>query len=62
MTTPTQFRLSAETLADLDQIQRHLSKDGREASRTDAVRVAARNFAQKIGGKKKSRKNEKKPS
>jgi hypothetical protein len=42
-TTPSQFRLSGDTLAELDAIAAQLSADnGTEANRTDAVRYASR--------------------
>jgi len=58
-TKPSQFRLSAETLSDLDRIKKHLSETGQDASRADAIRVATRDFAQRLGGKKKSGKKAK---
>lgn len=53
-TVPTQFRLKADTLADLDLIAVALSRDtGIEHSRTDAVRAAARDMAKKLSRKSK---------
>lgn len=43
-TKPTQFRLAADVLADLDLIQKHYG----QASRTDAVRLAAKREADRI--------------
>lgn len=48
-TPPRQFRLGAETLADLDAIAAHYGA----ASRTDAVRIAARREADRIRKKEK---------
>lgn len=48
-TTPRQFRLRPETLADLDAIARHLEQDsGRRCSRADAIRYAARQTARRL--------------
>lgn len=48
-TTPTQFRLKPDTLADLDAIASWLSAaNGIAHTRTDAVRYAARQLAKKI--------------
>lgn len=42
-TVPTQFRLGAETLAALDRIAARISEEtGIPATRTDAVRAAAK--------------------
>ena len=52
-TTPSQFRLSPETIAALDRIAAKLTEDtGIPASRTDAVRFAARVADPKSTGKK----------
>ncbi len=54
-TLPRQFRLKAESLADLDLIAAHLTAaSGIEHTRSDAVRWAARREAEKI--RKKSSK------
>lgn len=53
-TVPSQFRLSAETLADLDAIARYLGltrADGRP-NRSAAIREAARRLVAKISRKK----------
>jgi hypothetical protein len=49
-TRPRQFRLSDETLADLDKIAVHLTEtNGVTYSRTDALRYAARYTARGLG-------------
>lgn len=57
-TVPTQFRLRADTLEDLDFIAATLTDENRVPySRTDAVRYAAGLVAKKLGKNlKKSRK------
>lgn len=51
-TVPRQFRLKAETLAELDAIAASLSETtGVEHSRSDAIRFAARQTAKKISKK-----------
>lgn len=40
-TKPRQFRLGDETLAQLDRIAAHFSRDSVTHSRADAVRIAA---------------------
>lgn len=48
-TTPKQFRLSEDTVADLDLIAEWLQQEhGGSGSRSDAVRYAARQVAEKI--------------
>lgn len=48
-TTPRQFRLRAETLADLDAIAAHLEQEsGHRHSRADAIRFAARQAARRL--------------
>ncbi len=45
-TTPSQFRLGEDTLAELDLIRDHLAAlHGGRRNRTDAVRYAARQVA-----------------
>jgi hypothetical protein len=57
-TVPRQFRLKSETLADLDEIAEHLTRTtGIAASRTDALRYAARQTADSLPQKKTSRKS-----
>lgn len=54
-TTPRQFRLKDDTLADLDCIADELAKiTGRENSRADAIRYAAKEIAARF--RKKSSK------
>lgn len=61
-TTPTQFRLGPDTLAELQAIADHLvSITGLPQTRTDAVRYAARQVARQLqppakSAEKKSRK------
>lgn len=55
-TVPSQFRLRAQTLADLDAIARHLESTGATGTRTEAIRVAARKMAEELPGKKSQRK------
>lgn len=51
---PRQFRLSPETLADLDLIADTLSREtGLTFTRTDAVRYSARQVADRIRKKQK---------
>lgn len=53
---PRQFRLADDTLADLDRIAAHLRQTtGLRASRADAVRLAAREYAGRLAprGEKK---------
>ena len=53
--TPTIFRLSPETIADLDLIAaHHQSTTGARTSRTDALRIAAKMGAEKIRGNSKN--------
>ena len=47
-TTPKQFRLSPDTIADLERIKKWLADNGHGATRSDAVRYAAREIAKKI--------------
>ncbi len=47
-TVPTQFRLTDDTLRDLDAVARWLEAQGLPHSRTDAVRYAARDAAQRV--------------
>ncbi len=52
-TKPRQFRLTDDTLAELDAIARHLSAEtGVEHSRTDAIRYALRQTARSLGLRK----------
>lgn len=56
-TTPRQFRLTDETLDDLSWIAEYLAAmTGREASRTDAIRYAARQLRQQLDTTKKKTK------
>jgi hypothetical protein len=49
-TKPRQFRLSEETLAELDRLAAHLTREtGVTHSRTDAIRYAARHTAKALG-------------
>ncbi len=49
-TTPSQFRLSDEVLLRLDAIADHETKQtGTEYTRTDAIRVAIKEAAEKRG-------------
>ncbi len=48
-TTPKQFRLKDDTLADLDAIRAHLAESGPPASLADAVRYAARQTVKNLG-------------
>ena len=53
-TTPSQFRLPDDTLADLDLIKAWLeSEHGQPATRTNAIRYAARQICLQIQKKKK---------
>ena len=57
-TVPSQFRLRAETLADLDAIAGWLeAEQGTQSSRADAIRYAARQIVRQISGKKSGRKS-----
>ncbi|MBA4192513.1 MAG: hypothetical protein C0467_31485 [Planctomycetaceae bacterium] len=52
-TTPRQFRLGSDTLADLDLIAAHYSADkGVKATRSDAVRLSAKKEADRIRAEK----------
>jgi hypothetical protein len=49
-TKPRQFRLSEETLAELDRLAEHLTREtGVIHSRTDAIRYAARHTVKALG-------------
>jgi hypothetical protein len=53
-TTPRQFRLAPDTLAELDMIAAHLcDRDGVPRSRADAIRYAARLVYKKLRRKPK---------
>jgi hypothetical protein len=55
-TVPRQFRLRNDTLADLDAVAAFLSeRDGRRATRSDAVRFAARQAAQRLEKSRRKR-------
>ncbi len=57
VTVPSQFRLKFDTLADLDAIAEYLSElTGLEASRTDAIRYAARHFLASLARKNNPKK------
>ncbi len=56
-TTPRQFRLGNETLADLDLIAAyHSTETGVNITRSDAVRLSAKKEADRIRAEKKPKK------
>lgn len=59
--TPTQFRFSEETLAEIDTIAAHLSQlTGAPSTRAAAIRYAVRQTVAEIQPEKKSEKKPKK--
>jgi len=47
--TPTNFRLSEDTINRLDYIAKRLSLDGRESNKTEAIEVSVSEKAERMG-------------
>ena len=52
--TPTNFRLSEETINRLDFIAKEMSLDGRESNKTEAIEVSVGEKAERMGYKEET--------
>jgi hypothetical protein len=54
--TPTNFRLSEDTINQLDYIAKEMSLDGRESNKTEAIEVSVIEKAERMGYKEETNK------